>query len=139
MLENTWNRILDWFTNTTERRTFILQFNNLSREAFIAGFVLTLLEANISIGDSQNKLKTSRFLASGFRIKVIAGKKMSRDELLIIGTIILSNASLVRQLISLGWDTLEIYETSSKVGLKWGLLKFSNITGLISPHQNLLG
>mgnify|MGYP000074139831 FL=1 len=49
-----------------------------------------------------------------------------------IGLVILSDEMLVRHLISLGWDTLEVHDSVGKRGLKWELKKFSNIGGALS-------
>lgn len=131
MLQNVWNNILDWFSNVNERRILIQEFNTFSRNAFVVGLVPTLLEANISVGDSRNKLESSKFLASGFRIKIVSGKILDQQDMMIIGSIILTNAMLVRKLISLGWDTLEVYNSTSKKGLKWGLINFSETRSLL--------
>lgn len=72
MIQNVWNRILDWFSDVNERRSFLKEFNFMAKESFTFGYVPAFLEASISVGDSQYKLKTSKFLASGFRIRVMA-------------------------------------------------------------------
>lgn len=46
--------------------------------------------------------------------------------------IILTQPILVRRLISLGWDTLEIYDSKNRKGVKWGLLKFSDTIGFLN-------
>ena len=41
-----------------------------------------------------------------------------------IGNVILSNSVLIRQLVALGWDTLEVHDDTGFKGLKWPLRKF---------------
>ncbi|MDL2215367.1 hypothetical protein LJC00_04180 [Dysgonomonas sp. OttesenSCG-928-M03] len=131
MIQNIWNNIINWFSDINERRVLVREFNTSSRNAFTIGMVPALLEAGISIGDSRNKLASSKFLASGFRIKIMARRGFDQKEIIVIGMIILTDAMLVRKLISLGWDTLEVYDSLSKQGLKWGLINFSETRGLL--------
>lgn len=132
MLSKTWYRIIEWFNDRSERNKLVRNFNQQAREAFINGIAPTLLEARITIGDSKFRHHFSKFLAGGFRVKVMSGKELSREDMIEIGRIILSNNMLIRQLISLGWDTLELHDTIGTRGLKWELKKFANIGGIIS-------
>ncbi len=47
MLENTWNRIIDWFRDRSERSQLIRSFNDSAKNAFIIGEAPTLLKAKI--------------------------------------------------------------------------------------------
>jgi hypothetical protein len=49
-----------------------------------------------------------------------------------LGAIVLANEVLVRRLISLGWDTLEVHDSQGSFGLKWALKKFANIGGILN-------
>jgi len=71
------------------------------------------------------------FLAGGFRIKALSGRVMSRAELIEVGRVILDNEELVRKLISLGWDTLEVHDDKGFNGVKWPLKEYANIGGVI--------
>lgn len=63
----------------------------------------------------------SRWMYSGFRIKIFTGRLLSKDEMIFIGNTILSNEQLVRRLVVLGWDTLEIHGENATYGCKWKL------------------
>lgn len=124
--------ILDWFGEMKERTKLVKDFNNASAESFIAGEATTLLKLTIVSGDSSYKHEFSKFFGSGLRIKALSGKSLSRNELNEIADIILKNEKLVRRLISLGWDTLEVHDSNGLIGLKWPLKKFGKIGGLLN-------
>lgn len=127
MFENTWNSILDWFRERSERSKLIRQFNESARLSFINLVVPTLLKASISRGDSAFKHQFSHWLKSGFRIQTFQGRQLSRDELIVIGKVILSDETLVRKMIVLGFDTLEVCCDVGNYGCKWQLKAFLQI------------
>ena len=127
-----WNRIVEWFENQSERQELIQTFNLNAKEAFIMGESPTLLKATSSRGDRTYKHSFSNWMFSGFRIKVISGRNLTKQEMIDIGESILGNNVLVRRFVLLGWDTLEIQGTSP-IGIKWQLSKYINI-----PDSNLL-
>jgi hypothetical protein len=132
-----WNRltvIVDWFNDFSERRRLIRNFNLSAREAFISGMAPTLLESSISSGESTYRHVFSKFLAGGFRIKALSGHPLSRQEMLSIGSVVLGNQELVRKLISLGWDTLEVHDNAGFNGLKWKLYDHSGIGGILESN-----
>ena len=98
----------------------------------MSGLTLTLIEARISVGESRFRHEFSKFLAGGFRIKALTGRPLLREEQMQIGLAILSNDALVRELVTLGWDTLEVHDSVGKQGLKWELKKYTNIGGVLS-------
>ena len=126
-----WNRILEWFGDFKERRKLISEFNSASRRAFVNGEAETLLNASITIGNSNYKHSFSKFLAGGFRIKALSGRKLLKSEMTYIGNIITNNEHLVRKLISLGWDTLEVHDNIGKSGLQWQLETYTKIGGML--------
>ncbi len=121
MFENTWNHIIDWFRDRKERTKVIRDFNYSAKNAFVQGFVPTLLKASISKGESSYRHQFSNWLNTGFRVQAFAGKQLSKEELIFIGNVILSDNKLVRKLIVLGWDTLEIHGDIGRYGLRWQL------------------
>jgi hypothetical protein len=123
--------ILDWFGEMTERHMLVRDFNKAGKNAFINGIAPTLLEAKITSGESQYKHAFSKFLGGGFRIKALSGRPLKKDEMVEIGRVILDNTLLVRKLISLGWDTLEVHDNSGFNGCKWGLKDYANIGKLL--------
>jgi len=121
MLENTWNRIIDWFRDRSERSQLIRSFNDSAKNAFIIGEAPTLLKAKISKGERTYRHQFSNWLNSGYRIQAFSGRQLAKDEIKHIGEVILNDNVLVRRLIVLGWDTLEIHGDQGIYGLRWQL------------------
>jgi hypothetical protein len=121
MLDNTWNNILNWFRDRSERAKLVRSFNESARNSFVLGIAPTLLKASISKGESSFKHQFSNWLNTGFRIQAFTGRVLTKDELTHIGKVILDDAVLVRRLIVLGWDTLEIHGDAGTYGCRWQL------------------
>lgn len=121
MLDNAWNAIIDWFRDRSERNKLIRSFNESARDSFVAGIAPTLLKAKISKGESSYRHQFSNWLNTGFRIQAFTGRELSKDELIYIGKVILNDTVLVRRLIVLGWDTLEIHGDKGQYGCRWQL------------------
>jgi hypothetical protein len=121
MLDNTWNNILDWFGDRSERAKLVRSFNESARSAFVDGIAPTLLKASISKGESLYRHQFSNWLNTGFRIQAFTGRVLTKDELTHIGKVILDDSILVRRLIVLGWDTLEIHGDAGTYGCRWQL------------------
>lgn len=129
---NIWNLIVQWFKDRSERTKLINSFNASAREAYVMGEVPAMLQASVSSGDSNFRHDLSRWLSSGFRIKVFTGRQLTREEIMFLGNIILSNELLVRRLIVLGWDTLEVHGSRGIYGCKWKLTDYIEETNLIA-------
>lgn len=127
MFENTWNKIIDWFHDRSERNSLVRNFNDSAKMAFITGVAPTMLKSSISRGDSNYKHQFSAWLNTGFRIQALSGRALSKEEMVFIGNVVLSNEELVRRLISLGWDTLEVHDDTGSYGCKWKLTDYVNI------------
>lgn len=121
MLDNVWNNILDWFRDRSERAILIRSFNESARTSFVAGIAPTLLKASISKGESAYKHQFSNWFKTGFRIQAFTGRILTKSELSHIGKVILDDDVLVRRLIVLGWDTLEIHGDAGTYGCRWQL------------------
>jgi hypothetical protein len=121
MLGNTWNTIIDWFRDRSERSMLVRSFNESARNAFVSGIAPTLLKASISRGERSYKHQFSSWLNTGFRIQAFAGRVLSKAELEMIGRVILSDRILARRLVVLGWDTLEIHGDAGTYGCRWQL------------------
>jgi hypothetical protein len=129
-----WNKIMvvaEWFGEMAERYKMVRDFNKAAKYSFIAGNAPTLLEAKITKGDSNYRHEFSKWMGGGFRIKALAGRTMNNIELREIGSVVLDNEELVRKLISLGWDTLEIHANEGINGLKWKLKDFARLGGFL--------
>ena len=121
MLSNSWNNILDWFRDRSERSKLVRSFNESARNSFVGGIAPTLLKAKISKGESAYKHQFSNWLNTGYRIQAFTGRQLSKDELMYIGKVILNDEILVRKLVVLGWDTLEIHGDEGTYGCRWQL------------------
>ena len=121
MLSNSWNNILDWFRDRSERSKLVRSFNESARNSFVGGIAPTLLKAKVSRGESAYKHQFSNWLNTGYRIQAFTGRQLSKDELMYIGKVILNDEILVRKLVVLGWDTLEIHGDEGTYGCRWQL------------------
>ena len=121
MLSNSWNNILDWFRDRSERSKLVRSFNESARNSFVGGIAPTLLKGKISKGESAYKHQFSNWLNTGYRIQAFTGRQLSKDELMHIGKVILNDETLVRKLVVLGWDTLEIHGDEGTYGCRWQL------------------
>lgn len=128
--------IQNWFSDFSERRRLLNNFNFASKQAFIEGVAPTLLQCSISMGEVSYRHAFSKFMAGGFRIKALSGTPLSRREMQEIGHVILGNQNLVRQLVSLGWDTLEVHDNAGYNGLKWKLYDHSGIGGMLNSFNH---
>lgn len=120
-------KVKEWFRSLNERNILISDFNDSAKAAFISGIAPTFLKAQTSRGDKNNTHKYSHFY-SGFRIIVMGGKNLSKEELIEIGRVILSNNPLVRNLVINGFDTLEIHGENDAFGSKWRLKDYLSLT-----------
>jgi hypothetical protein len=127
--------ITDWFNDFNERRRLVRNFNLAAREAYISGIAPTLLESSISIGESAYRHAFSKFLSGGFRIKALSGRALTRSEMIGLSEVVLDNQELVRKLISLGWDTLEVHDNAGYNGIKWKLTDYSGVSGMLGTFN----
>ena len=130
-----WHKIIevaDWFGELGERFKIIRDFNRAAKDSFIGGFAPTLLQAKSTRGESKYRHAFSKFMAGGFRIKALSGKPLPKSDLIEIAKVVLDNEELVRKLISLGWDTLEVHDNKGFVGIKFPLKEHANIGGFIA-------
>lgn len=130
-----WHKIIqisDWFGEMSERYRLIKDFNRAAKYAFVQGEAPTLLVAKITRGESSYRHEFSKWMSGGFRIKALTGHALEKSELIEIGRVVLGNEELVRKMIALGWDTLEVHANTGYNGAKWPLKQFANIGGFLS-------
>lgn len=116
-----WNRIIEWFTNNKERNKFLNDFNKSAKQAFIMDVVPIFLKAESSFGNNAFKHQFSNFLYHGLKIKTMTGAFLADSDFINIGNMLASNSTLTRQLVTLGYDTLEITNNAGKVVKQWQL------------------
>lgn len=124
---NVWNRVVEWFQDRSERQNLVRSFNLSARNAFINGEAPTMLQASVSKGCRGYKHQFSAWLNTGFRIKALSGRALTRAEQEVIGKVIINNVELVRRLVALGWDTLEVCDDEGLYGLRYKLIDYANI------------
>ena len=123
--------IIDWFGEMADRYRLVRDFNNAAKNSFLTGEADTLLQAKITMGEWAYRHAFSKFMGGGFRIKTLSGSVMTRHELIEVGQVLLDNEVLVRKLISLGWDTLEVHDSKGSVGCKWALMEYGHLGGYL--------
>lgn len=121
ILTNLWNRIIEWFEDRQSRAALIRSFNRSAKEAFVQGDVPVLMEASVSKGEPNYRHMYSKMFDSGFRIKAYAGRQLSKQDIMAIGATILANDTLVRRMVVLGWDTLQVHCDVGNYGCQWRL------------------
>ena len=127
MLNNIWYNITEWFNERSERNSLMSNFNRAARDAFISGVAPTMLKASVSRGESSYKHQFSAWLGSGFRVQALSGIPLSKEEMVFIGKVVLNNTELVRRLVVLGWDTLEVHDDKGLYGCRWKLSDYAQI------------
>jgi hypothetical protein len=122
VIANIWNRIIEWFQDRQSRTQLVRGFNASAKDAYVKGIVPVILEASIVKGEPKYRHQFSKlFEGSGFRIKAYSGRQLSRPEVVNIGETILSNDMLVRKMVVLGWDTLQVHCDVGNHGCQWQL------------------
>lgn len=127
MFINTWNFILEWFRDRSERAKLVRSFNDAARDAYISGTAPTLLKASVSKGERAFHHQFSDWLNTGFRIHAFRGVQLPKNELIQIGNVIMSDGVLTRKLVVLGFDTLEVCGDVGQYGCRWQIKDYLQI------------
>lgn len=126
-----WNIITTWFKEQKERSLLIKDFNEKAQDTFVRGETPIVLKASSSRGFSKYHHELSARINTGFRIQAFTGRALTKKETMDIGQAILLNTKLIRQLIVLGWDTLEIHDNCGRYGCRWCLTEYADIGKII--------
>lgn len=116
-----WNKIIEWFSNSRERNKLLGDFNAAAKQAFVMNVSPVFLKAESSRGNSRYKHQFSNFFYHGFRIHILSGRNLTYSEVMDIGNMLVSNSILMRQLVTLGYDTLEITDINGDILNDWQL------------------
>lgn len=130
-----WDRIRQWFKDVIERRKTIEEFNDNARAAFRSGAMGVLFRADETSGDPAFRHPYSKLMLTAFTIKSTAGRKLTKDEILYIGKVILNDVGLTRRLYYLGWDTLRVEDPIGGVRVKWAIKDFVYFTQEIEGRR----
>ncbi len=130
ILSNLWVRIAEWFEDRSDRSNLVRGFNKTARESFTIGTVPVLLKASISRGYKPYRHQFSNILGgSGFRIQAMSGRQLQKGDIVNIGAVVLADNVLVRRMVVLGFDTLEVHCDVGSHGCRWQLHDYIMIGG----------
>ena len=130
-----WHKIIDvydWFGELAKRIKVVRDFNYAAKVSFINGQAPTLLQVKTTKGDSNYRHAFSKWMAGGFRVKALSGRPLPKSDLVEIARVVLDNEELVRKLVALGWDTLEVHDNKGYQGVKFPLKEYVQIGGFIN-------
>lgn len=125
LIANLINSLLD---GSFERMRIICQMNAAFKEYFTSGEFSRLCKVSISRGKSEFAHEMSTFwLRSGFKISIENDYSLKDNEMTELSHYVTENATFVRQLMAMGFDTLVVQgKTTSKVQF-YALKRFANL------------
>ena len=123
---NKWSNMTSWFQDGLDRKKLVKEFNNSAKASFVNGNVPALLKCSISKGYKPYKHTYSAFFFTGIRVVAYTNSSLPEHDLNMLGHTILADKRIVRLLVSLGWDTLEVHSDKGETGLRWKLIDFVN-------------
>lgn len=119
------NSLLD---GSFEKIRIIGNMNAAFKEYFISGEYNRLCKASISQGCSDFAHEmSSLWFRSGFKISIENDTSLKESEMNEIASYITDNDAFVRQLMSLGFDTLIVRGKQSGIEKKFALKKYANL------------
>ena len=125
--KNLLNSLLD---GSFERMKIINAMNQSFKETYFSGEIDRLCKVSITSGNDNYRHEMSAFfLRSGFKVSIENDSKLKDSEIRDISKYILSNKAFVRQLMSLGFDTLIIMGKTSKKAMQYSLKDYTRLSG----------
>ena len=125
LLTNLINTLLD---GSFERIRIISQMNSAFKEYFTTGEFNRLCKVSIAQGNSAFAHEmSSLWIRSGFKITIENDSSLHESEINELAAYITDNASFVRQLMAMGFDTLTIKGKTSGMTKGFALKKFANL------------
>lgn len=125
LLTNLINTLLD---GSFERVRIISQMNTAFKEYFTTGEFNRLCKVSIAQGNSAFAHEmSSLWIRSGFKITIENDSSLRESEINELAAYITDNASFVRQLMAMGFDTLTIKGKTSSLTKSFALKKFANL------------
>lgn len=119
-------------SGSLERMRIINAMNDSFKEAYYTGELDRLCKTSITMGDSNFAHEMSTFVfRSGFKISIENDNNIKISELREIAQYILSNKPFVRQLMSLGFDTLIIKGKNTSNESKYALRQYTELNGFM--------
>lgn len=125
LLTNLINTLLD---GSFERVRIISQMNTAFKEYFTTGEFNRLCKVSIAQGNSAFAHEmSSLWIRSGFKITIENDSSLRESEINELAAYITDNASFVRQLMAMGFDTLTIKGKTNGMTKSFALKKFANL------------
>jgi hypothetical protein len=123
-LKNALNAALDL---SLEKVIIINQLNQGFKNQFLAGEASRLVKASITIGDaSYRHAMSNSFVRSGFMLTIVNDDNLKLSEAHEVAQYILENDFFVKQLMTLGFDTL-IVKGSKTNSVKFKLSDYASL------------
>ena len=125
IITNLINTLLD---GSFERVRIINQMNSAFKEYFTTGEFNRLCKVSISSGRSEyaHEMSTLSF-RSGFKISIENDFALKESEVNELSSYITSNETFVRQLMSMGFDTLVIKGKTTGINKNYALKRYANL------------
>ena len=124
--KNLLNSLLD---GSFERVRIIKSMNEAFHEYYVTGEIDRLCKVSITSGNQSFRHEMSTmFFRSGFRISIENDTNVKESELRDISQYILTNTAFVRQLMTLGFDTLIVSGRTTNKSLMYSLKEYTNLT-----------
>lgn len=127
LFRNLLNSLLD---GSFERMKIISAMNQAFKEYYYTGELNRLCKVSISTGNESYRHEMSAiFFRSGFKISIENDSDIADSEIRDISQYILSNKAFVRQLMSLGFDTLIIMGKTAQKAMQYSLKEYTQLGG----------
>lgn len=124
-LKNMLNSLLD---GSFERVKIINEMNKGFKELFYSGAINRLCHVSISAGDPDfTHEMSSMSFRSGFKIGIENDTDLQMSEVMDLSKYILANTAFIRQLMSMGFDTLIIQGLNNGRGRKFSLKAYAKL------------
>lgn len=125
LIKNLINSLLD---GSFERMRIINQMNYAFKEYFMSGEFNRLCKVSISPGRSEYAHEMSSLsFRSGFKITIENDTQLKESEIMDLADYVTENTAFVRQLMSMGFDTLIVRGKNSNLGKDFALKRYANL------------
>lgn len=113
-----------------ERVRIVNAMNDSFKEHYYTGELDRMCKVSVAMGNSDYHHEMSAFVfRSGFKISVENDRGFTTSEANELSHYVLSNTPFVRQLMSIGFDTLIIKGKTTGIGMEYGLSSYANLNG----------